>query len=83
MEQQKDFADILGVREQFIVKFIREFQARECRGGEYVVWVEYFDPNRDALQLHYDGGTPVVRHARQLSADRRTLDPSEKFSEKL
>ena len=58
MEQPKDCVDALGGRAQLIVQFAIEFQARECRGGEYVVWVECFASNGDTVQLHYDDGVP-------------------------
>jgi hypothetical protein len=56
MQQIGEFLEGMLVRDQFIVNFTTEFQARERRGEEYVVWVEHFDPNRDTVQFFYDDG---------------------------
>ena len=56
MQKVAEFLEGLMVREQFIVNFTRDFQLRERRGEEYIVWVGHFNPNKDTIQRLYDDG---------------------------
>jgi hypothetical protein len=51
-----DFLNQIGFREQFIVNFTADFQAREGRGDEYIVWAEDVPGSGNILELFYDDG---------------------------
>jgi hypothetical protein len=56
MEQIATFLEGMFRRDQFIVNFTSEFQRREWRGEEYIVWIERFDPQSTTIQLFFDDG---------------------------
>ena len=61
-----DFLNQIGLREQFIVNFTEDFQAREWRGDEYIVWVEYIPSRGNILEFFYDDGDELDEYYRNI-----------------